>query len=303
MNRLWLVLPLAACTPKIPPSPSISQAPSAIDREALPEVVLRGAVVATTKMSRHLAAMGGEKTDERGPVHVFALQHPTEGLVLIDAGYGRRTAVDPFDHPGRLAAKLLDLEMGTPMADLLPDIGATDRDVSAVILTHLHDDHAAGVEDFPKAMLWADRADWRFADRPRLTRGIDPEPYHGRDFRHPTYSHGPWGPFERHTDLFGDGTVLLFPGPGHTPGSMLVLVNTPSHSWLFLGDAAWTDDGWKDGVHPKGYLPRNLIETDWREGTDVLYRVRTLIGRDDLTIVSGHEPANAERLPEWPTPW
>ncbi|MEZ4318291.1 MAG: MBL fold metallo-hydrolase [Myxococcota bacterium] len=301
---LPVLLVLAGCAAKIPAPPPRPSAPTDLDRAALPDVTLRGMVVATTRMSRHLAVMGGEKTDERGPVYVYVVQHPDHGTLLIDAGYPRRTAVDPTDHPGKMAVKLLGLEMGEPAADQLADLGLEPADIDAIVLTHIHDDHAAGVEDFPGAMLWMDRLDWQFADHARPLKGVAPEMYAGRDVRHPTYTHGPWGPFERHTDLFGDGTVLLFPAPGHTPGSLLVLVNTPSHSWLFLGDAAWTDDGWNGPqVKPKGWLPRSVLEDDWKRGIDVLYRVQTLVGRDDLTIVSGHEPRNVDRLPPWPEPW
>jgi len=245
--------------------------------------------------------MGAEKTDERGPIWVYAIEYPDGRLVLIDSAYPQRTEADPGDYPGKFAAKLLDLEMGVPMVTQLAEAGLGP--VERIVLTHLHDDHAAGVEDFPEAMLWADRADWLYADRKRALHGIDPEPFAGREFRHPTYSHGPWGPFDSHTDLFGDGSILLFPAPGHTPGSMMVLVNSPEHSWLFLGDVSWTDDGWTDGVRPKGALARTLVEADWRENMDSLYRVQSLVGMEDLTIISGHEPANIDRFPEWPKPW
>lgn len=299
---LGCALLAGACAPRVPPAPAITMAPMPIDRETLPDVTLRQAIVASTRMSRHLAVHGGEKTDERGPIHVFVLSHPTQGTVLIDTGYGRRSAADPHDHPGRIVTTLFELEMHTPIADLLPDIGVEPEAVEQIVLTHLHDDHAAGAEDFPDAVLWTGYRDALFADRKRLTQGIDPAPFASHTQRHPTFSHGAWGPFEAHTDLFGDGTVLLFPAPGHTPGSLLVLVNTPEHSWLLLGDAAWTDDNWKPSVRPKSWPVRTIVEHDWKRGTDVLYRVRELIGDDRLTLVSGHEPANATRLAAWPEP-
>ena len=279
-------------------------APMPLDRTRLPDVALRGAVVATTRMSRHLAADGAERTKERGPVHVFLVSHPTQGPVLIDAGFGRRTAVDPTDHPGKLSTRILDLRMDVPMADRIGDLGYHPDDVRTIVLTHIHDDHAAGVEDFPEATLWTGRADRAFADRKRSLRGIDPAPFTSRLFAHPDYADGPWGPFESHTDLFDDGSVLVFPAPGHTPGSQLVLVNTREHSWLFQGDTAWTDDAWNGPEPvPKGDLPRSIVETDWRKNIDALWRVQRLVGNEEITLVSGHEPDDIRRMPEWPTPW
>ena len=43
------------------------------------------------------------------------------------------------------------------------------------------------------------------------------------------------GPFTAGHDLFGDGSLVLLPTPGHTPGSMSMLVRRADHPPLLTG--------------------------------------------------------------------
>lgn len=283
------------CTPKSAPMAEPSS--PEIERAGLPELVVRAMLVATVEMPGNQAVAGGPKTKEIGPVWVFSVEHPEHGTLLIDAGYGRRTARDPHDLPGKLATNQLGLQMKTPAIELLaaqPAIGPVEN----VLLTHMHTDHAAGVEDFPDAKLWVSKEDWDFGQKKRGLRGTDPRPYAKHQVEHPPYDDGPWGPFDRHEDVFGDGSILLIPAPGHTPGSQMVAVNTPAKSWLFIGDVAWVDEGLQQR-RPKGWLARTVLEDDWKLGVEAIVEVASLEGVD---IVAGHEPEDIERLGSWPAP-
>ncbi|MFD0475651.1 TetR family transcriptional regulator [Nonomuraea thailandensis] len=56
----------------------------------------------------------------------------------------------------------------------------------------------------------------------------------------PAFDSGPFGAFPDSQDHFGDGSVILLPTPGHSPGHMCVLLRMDGGSVLFVGDTLYT---------------------------------------------------------------
>jgi glyoxylase-like metal-dependent hydrolase (beta-lactamase superfamily II) len=305
-----LLLPLLACgagNPTPPPMTSGELARTAewsVDREALPGGSLRVLHVADSAGREAQIIDGGGRDLVQMPIYAYLFEHPTEGPVLIDTGYGRRTARDPFDYPGRTATNLLHMRMatGSAVADQLPDVGWTTDDVKHVVLTHMHSDHVGGLEDVPRSTLWVARAEWEAAAEPGFLGKPDTRPFedHARVRTIDFIATSPYGPFSGHVDVFGDGSLILLPTPGHTVGHLSVLLNLKGRSFLFVGDSAWIDRHWQE-VAPKGRLVRGLLEVDWQANQGALLRIRAWAQAfPDLTIVSGHEAGNLQRLKTWP---
>ena len=279
-----------------------------VERQALPALTLRvGVVASVAARARHVIDEGGDELVQM-PVYGLVVEHPREGLILIDAGYGRRTATDPDDYPGKQAAQMMRLQMRPDgaLADQLSDIGRQPDEVRHIVVTHLHHDHIGGVEDFPQAALWVHREEWEAASRPGpLGHKTDLRPFSSVaslktfDFERDS----PYGPFPGHLDLFGDGTVILLPSPGHTPGHTSVLVNLKEQSLLLIGDAAWVDLHWQEG-RPKGRAVREILEDDWRENMESLWRIKRWVDQyPELLVLSGHEVGALKWLKAWPEPY
>ncbi len=303
MRYVLLMLLLVGCGPTVPPpAPVVGPILWEVDREALPGGTLRVMHVATTRAKERLVVDGGGGDELVLPVYVYVFEHPSEGVVLIDAGFPRRSAADPRDYPGATAARLLKLTVEAPAADLLKDIGRAEADVLNVVVTHMHSDHIGGIEDFPNAALWVHRAEWESADERGPLGKPDTSPFadHAVVKTVEFTATKPYGPFGGHVDLFGDGSVVLLPAPGHTPGHMAVMLNLPSGSFLFTGDCAWVDRHWTE-PSLKSRLVRNLIEDDWERNWANQWRIHEWAeAHPELTVVAGHEPANLERLKRWP---
>ena len=307
MNRLALLafVVCAGCaTTKAPPPPDVSSPPIAIDRASLPGGTLRVLPVASTEAPGHLVVQGGERGIVQLPVFVYVFEHPTEGVVLIDAGFPKRTGVSPADYPGKRMANTLGLSMepGQAAVDRLDEAGIGAESVTHVVLTHMHPDHVGGIEDFPDATLVVTPSEWAAREHGGALGKPDTSPFATHaSVKELTLDAGAYGPFAAHADLFGDGSLLVIDTPGHTAGHVSVLLNLPSRSFLFTGDAAWTDAHWTPEPRMKSALVRGLLEHDWKANWDTQWRIRAFAdAHPEVTIVAGHEPANLERLPAWP---
>ncbi len=94
---------------------------------------------------------GGSEQMMDIPVPSFLIEHP-KGLVLFDTGVNPRVAEDPEGYWGA-AAKFVNVKC-TP--DLIVDRqirqhGYRPEDVTHVVVSHLHLDHAGGLALFPNA--------------------------------------------------------------------------------------------------------------------------------------------------------
>ena len=297
-----LALVLAGCA-HLPVEADLGPWSWEVDRAAVPDADLYAMHVASVSGSNRLWLQGGKKGRVTGPISSYLVDHPTHGLVLIDTALGSASAESLRDYPGRVPTKALGLEMGVPVFHRLAEAGFDPADVKHIVCTHLHLDHAGGIADFPGAELWVDEQEWASAAKTTPLGGYRTGPYddvkpHFLQFE----GTEAYGPFPAHVDLFGDGSLIVLPSAGHTAGSVMVLVNLPEGSWLFMGDAAWLDEHWQ-GPIPKSRLASWLIEDDRRSAWEAIQRTHAWAKvHPDIQIVPGHEPATVERMDNWPSP-
>ena len=195
-------------------------------------------VVPRTLWSRRMAP------DERNRIPLamrcLLVEHPA-GLVLIDSGLGNKEDAKFVEIYGCQNAG----DPGpTQLEDALRELGRTPADVSWVINTHLHFDHAGGNTTavplagggtevrltFPNATYVVQRGDLEFA---RHTNERTRASYLPHNFE-PVDAAGKFRLLE------GDGEVL--PGirvrvtPGHVPWHQSVLVSDGGETLAFLAD-------------------------------------------------------------------
>jgi glyoxylase-like metal-dependent hydrolase (beta-lactamase superfamily II) len=176
------------------------------------------------------------------PVPVFLIEHPSAGPVLVDAGYDPSVAEDPARTMGvlfgRIAMKHRLAERSA--REQVRDRGADLAEISTVVMTHLHLDHASGTGEWPNATFVVDKVEHDAAFGQR-----GPGPYTKSHlatvprWRKIDYQHDaePFEGLSRTVDLFGDGSVRLISTPGHSLGHQSVLVRLADRFALLCGDA------------------------------------------------------------------
>jgi glyoxylase-like metal-dependent hydrolase (beta-lactamase superfamily II) len=178
------------------------------------------------------------------PVPVWLIEG-TDKVILVDTGLGDVEEVADMQHRygvDFVASRSQDQEIVRGLARH----GVHPNDVELVILTHLHFDHVGNNELFPNARF--------LTQREELPQALCPPPY--SMFYYPEYAYKMTGILDRLELIDGDRqidpNVRLVRIGGHTPGCMVVLVDTA------LGRVCLTSDVM--------YNYRNL-ELNWPMGS------------------------------------
>jgi len=185
------------------------------------------------------------------PINVFVIERD-DGLVLFDTGQHRDSVTDPGYFP-RGPLRLLYCRLGhaeigpdETLTQLMAGIGCNVADVRLAVISHLHHDHAGGLAELPNAEIVVAADEWKSMHDPLpATRGYFPRHIDLPGVRWRTVSPEPsqdpgLRPFQAAHDLFGDGSLVLLPTPGHTPGSVSLLVRRAGRSpLLMVGDLAF----------------------------------------------------------------
>lgn len=196
------------------------------------------------------------------PVRCGLIAHPAHGPVLIDAGCGPRVTTDPrrslsLRIYNRLLGPVIHSE-GSPLA-LLAAHGYAPNDVTRILVTHLHVDHICYLEAFPNADLVTHGpaiGGIRHGVFPELL----PDDFANRRVPLDGFAKGAL-PYDlgEGWDIFGDGTVLGVPLPGHARGHYGLCFNG-SRPMLYAVDAHWLLAGVMEDRAPG--FPASLLADD-----------------------------------------
>lgn len=186
---------------------------------------------------------------------------------------------------GRDGILVVDSLISAKKADqFLKDIRAiSDKPVKYVANTHSHLDHCFGNAEFEKngAVIVAHRnsgEDLRLNGEATMKRarayGLTDNDLEGTTIALPKITFTD----RMEIDLGGETVTLIYPGPSHTDGSILVYL--PDKGVLFAGDILFTD------YHP------NLVGADIGGWIKALDFISTL---DVTAIIPGHGPVSGKK--------
>lgn len=230
------------------------------------------------------------------PTTVVIFEHPQHGVILWDTGCNGAVA-DPeeceayWGHGIRDAFGAHAFTRDHAIDRQLARLGHTPKDVRYVVYSHLHLDHAGGMEYFPDALHVMQRDELRYAMRP------DP-------WTNPVYVQNDFRSLPQLNvleingdfDLFGDGVFRLLKCPGHAPGMQVLLVDLPHRGRIMLGaDVAHLREQFET------FVP---MPWDWSCGEMSISRRRIMqLERSGTPLYLCHEPGEFAVLPRDGTFW
>jgi N-acyl homoserine lactone hydrolase len=235
------------------------------------------------------------------PINSYVIEH-REGLVLFDTGQDRASVLDPNYFPkgfaGHVYRRLARFEIGADetLTARLAGLGHDITDVRTAILSHLHQDHIGGLPELGHAEIVVSQAEWDALGRPRpelngfLRTHIDLPGLRWRRLAFDTGRAEGLDPFGASHDLFGDGCLVLLSTPGHTPGSISLLVRRPGRQpLLMVGDLTYDAHLLEHGRVP-GVGDRRQLQ----QATRKIAALRTRL--PGLVVLAAHDPGSAARL-------
>lgn len=129
-----------------------------------------------------------------------------------------------------IAGGKINLFLDTPFPVLLKEYGVEPTDVKYLGLSHMHADHTGNANVFTNATWFIQEVEYNAAFgelAPKLN--FNPKTYDKLDQNKVVKLNG-------YHDVFGDGSAVIIPAPGHTPGHQVLFVNLESGPIILSGD-------------------------------------------------------------------
>jgi len=220
------------------------------------------------------------------PMPAYLVEHP-KGLVLFDTGLVPEAAEDPDAVYGPLVPMLgLRFTPEQRVDRQIEALGYRVSDVTHVVASHTHFDHTGALRLFGHAKMYVGQDDLRYAYWPdpagaAFFRPADLDPTRAFNWH--------FIPVGLDHDLFGDGSMVIVPTPGHTPGELSMIVRLPNRNFVLTGDA----------VHLRAALEGEIpmpYDADTAASVRSIRRLKLLRQAADATVWITHDPEDWAEL-------
>lgn len=226
------------------------------------------------------------------------IEHP-QGNMLFDTGLGRNVDAQVAADMAWWAKLLFRYEKDTPARDQLDAAGIAPP--RFIALSHAHWDHASALVDFPESEVLIAAPEKTFMATP--TRAVLPSQVSSDAirWREVAFENKPYAGFPQSADIYGDGTAILVPLFGHTPGSLgLFLTTSAGKRYLFVGDAVWRRAALQT-ARQKFWMMSAIVDNDARATDVTLHQIAAVMkANPGLAVVPAHDAEAHDEIGYFP---
>jgi len=235
------------------------------------------------------------------PLQCFLIEH-RDGLVLFDTGIDPAIMSDKGYIKQAIGRFLLPRIFRLHVAEtdridhVLAKAGVAASDIRTAVISHLHFDHVGGIAQIPQADLLVSAREWAILFEPHperewiLREHIEIPSAKWRQISFEPTDDPLFEDFDGIHDVAGDGSMILLPTPGHTAGSMSLLIR--QDGWdpiLLVGDLTYETALLEQDIVP-GTGDRETLLASFA-------KIRRLQQRlPGLAIVASHDFASEEAV-------
>ncbi len=213
----------------------------------------------------------------------YVIQHP-KGTLLWDTGLPKSIA----NMPDGVKVPGFHLRVNVSIQDQLKQIGLSEKDIDFLSISHSHFDHSGNMNDFAGSTWLVHENEYAhmFSDASRASK----ETFAAYD----KLENSKKITFTEDLDVFGDGSVVIYSMPGHTPGHTSLLVNLKNAGPVMLtGDLYHLADARELRTVPK-------FNTNADDTLKSMDRFEKIVKEKDARVIIQHEKADLAQLPKFP---
>ncbi|GIQ61253.1 MULTISPECIES: MBL fold metallo-hydrolase [Flavobacterium] len=256
----------------------------------------------TAKTQKAFAFKGGSLFENLKIAHISVwVKHPN-GDFLFDTGLGDSINIQ-FDKGMSFFHKLMfKYKKGQSVKEQLLLNGLNNNSIRTIILSHLHWDHASGINDFPNSDIYTTEEELKFAQSNKaFSPAFIKSQYNNKStkWKFLNFEKNKYEFFEESCDFFGDGSVIFVKLPGHTLGSIGMFINGQKR-YFFTGDVTWAIEGFKR-PSSKNRIPSKLVDYDKNKLDTTIIKIHTLMKLDtNLVVIPAHDFEIQKTLKHFP---